>query len=192
MLNFKFDISKVEFELNCTYFGENREVEERLYFHAPKEWITDEHPEADGATIMLGFANEDDILNCNPNYVGISPRIKENDEESDYDWSDISLEPNEIRGLVAIAAIELQEQGSLPSWADNFIVRTAEEAEKKDVKVLMVALVDDEKTDSSTLCVAAYSQETSRTKIINVFKGEEAIDIFNTLTSVDHYDKEEK
>ena len=187
MLNFKFDISKVEFELNCTYFGENREVEERLYFHAPKEWIADEHPEADGATIMLGFTNEDDILNGNPNYVGISPRIKENDEESDYDWSDISLEPTEIRGLVAIAAIALQEQGSFPSWADNFIVRTTQEAEEKDVKVLMVALVD-----NSTLCVAAYSQKTSKTKIINVFKGEEATDIFNTLTSVEHYSKEEK
>ena len=187
MLNFKFDISKVTFEDS---FLDIADGHEQLYFVGPEEWLKDKYPEAIGATIRLVFSCEQDILMGNPCYEGISP-VKTNLEGDliDYDWNDIFLTHREVMQLVDKAASYFQKHKSyLPKWADKYKAQYRDAyLDKKDVKVLMVALVGDE-----TMCVAAYSQETSRTKIINVFKGEEASDIFNTLTSVDHYDKEEK
>ena len=53
MINFRFDISKVELEDSYAVIeygvAENRE---RLYFIAPKEWVEDKYPEAEGSTII--------------------------------------------------------------------------------------------------------------------------------------------
>lgn len=185
---FKFDISKVTFEESYTYILMNSE---RLYFVAPAEWVADTYPEADGSTIMVEFRNADDILLGKTSYVGISPTKITDGDMVDYDWNDILLEHDEVMQLVDKAAVYLQEhRGTIPNWSNKYMDWKAKEKEasnlEKDVKVLMVALVG-----GDTMCVAAYSQLNGRTKIINVFKGKEATDIFNTLTSVEHY-KEEK
>lgn len=62
----------------------------------------------------------------------------------------------------------------------------------ESVETLLIGFVNDEENPEPTLCVGKYSPIAEITKIINIFKGEEAIDIFNMLTSVEHYGKEER
>ncbi len=59
----------------------------------------------------------------------------------------------------------------------------------ENVETLLIGFVNGEEGDP-TLCVGKYSPVLGITKVINIFKGEEAIDIFNMLTSVEHYKEE--
>ena len=125
MINFRFDISKVELEDSYAVIeygvAENRE---RLYFIAPKEWVEDKYPEAEGSTIILEFNNYDDILEGKTRYESISPVEFADGDMIDYDWNDISLEHDEIMQLVDLAAKTLQERrGELPNWSDKYMER---------------------------------------------------------------------
>lgn len=80
------DISKVKFEEAY----DNTQFEEyTLYFIAPKDLVKDKHPEADHSTISLELRTRTAMISPTKN-------------GTDYDWSDIELEPDTIDKLIAM------------------------------------------------------------------------------------------
>lgn len=85
------DISKFEFEeqfesaLGYTVF----------YFIAPKELVSDKHPEAEHATVCIEWSDSDKEMD---NYsVTISPTK----DGEDYDWTPIELDVHDVEQLIA-------------------------------------------------------------------------------------------
>ena len=85
------DISKFEFEeqfksvLGYTVF----------YFIAPKELVSDKHPEAEHATVCIEWSDSDKEMD---NYsVTISPTK----DGEDYDWMPLELDTSDIEQLIA-------------------------------------------------------------------------------------------
>ena len=90
----KVDISKIEFEES--YIDTVGNIV--LYFIAPKELVSDKFPEAEHSTISITYHTSDMYLdNC---FTEISPTT----DGSDYDWSLIDLEKDDIRQLISKAA----------------------------------------------------------------------------------------
>lgn len=80
------DISKVKFEEAY----DNTPFEEyTLYFIAPKDLVKDKHPEAEHSTISLELRTRTAMISPTKN-------------GTDYDWSDIELEPDTIDKLIAM------------------------------------------------------------------------------------------
>ena len=85
------DISKFKFEeqfksvLGYTVF----------YFIAPKELVSDKHPEAEHATVCIEWSDSDKEMD---NYsVTISPTK----DGEDYDWTPIELDVHDVEQLIA-------------------------------------------------------------------------------------------
>ena len=90
----KVDISKIEFEER--YIDTVGNI--CLYFIAPKELVSDKFPEAEHSTISIIYHTSDMYIdNC---FTEISPTK----DGSDYDWSHIDLEKDDIRQLISKAA----------------------------------------------------------------------------------------
>lgn len=55
---------------------------------------------------------------------------------------------------------------------------------EKETKVLLIGYTPSVEDEPATLCVGVHSLLTSETKIMNVFTGDQADDIYKKLTTV--------
>lgn len=85
------DISKFEFEERF----ESALGYTVLYFIAPKELVSDKHPEAEHATVCIEWSDSDKEMD---NYsVTISPTK----DGEDYDWTPVELDVHDVEQLIA-------------------------------------------------------------------------------------------
>lgn len=85
------DISKFEFEERF----ESALGYTVLYFIAPKELVSDKHPEAEHATVCIEWSDSDKEMD---NYsVTISPTK----DGEDYNWTPIELDVHDVEQLIA-------------------------------------------------------------------------------------------
>ena len=74
--------------------------ETEIYFEAPKSYLEETHPEANGCTFMLRYTGKKwDINNA---LVGISPFKDDGHERNDYDWYPYFCDPEFKQALYDI------------------------------------------------------------------------------------------
>lgn len=96
---FKFDIKDVKFDER---YDSDKYETTTLYFIAPKEWLGERFPSAVHSEISVEYPMDNPRAEVATTMM--SPvRIDEEGNAEDYDWFDITLQPDEIKALIGLA-----------------------------------------------------------------------------------------
>lgn len=99
-MDFVFDASRVEFEE--MHHSESFQTN-TIYFKAPKEWVSNTHPECEHAEISIEYPLFSDTIGIDAT-VMISPtRVDEYGNGEDYDWMPLDIDPERIYELIQYA-----------------------------------------------------------------------------------------
>lgn len=93
-----------------------------LYFNAPKDLVTDQYPEADGADISIEFPLNEQEAHAACAMIGPIKRHADGDEET-YDWSEMNLPYEDIERLMQIAAKPLRKAEELRNEYHKYQLR---------------------------------------------------------------------